>query len=73
MVQGSTGGAGLRGLETEEPTPMTLSVLYLDRTTKRLQAWDEITLGGFGVASAEIQRKLATPPETAPRPAPRQR
>jgi len=65
MIQGSTGGAGLRGLETDEPTPITMSVLYIDRATKRLQAWDEITLGGFGVASAEIQRKLATPPEVA--------
>jgi predicted MPP superfamily phosphohydrolase len=62
MIQGSTGGAGLRGLETEDPTPIALSVLYLDRDTKRLQAWDEITLGGFGITSAEIQRKLAAGP-----------
>lgn len=65
MIQGSTGAAGLRGLETDQPTPIAMSVLYIDRATKRLQAWDEITLGGFGVTSAEIQRKLATTPEVA--------
>ncbi|OLB66032.1 MAG: hypothetical protein AUI10_04170 [Actinobacteria bacterium 13_2_20CM_2_72_6] len=30
MVQGSTGGAGLRGLEGEQPTPLEMSVLYFD-------------------------------------------
>src|SRR5690606_23019637 len=28
LVQGSTGGAGLRGLEGEAPTPLTMTVLY---------------------------------------------
>jgi predicted MPP superfamily phosphohydrolase len=59
MVQGSTGGAGLRALEGEDPTPVTLSVLYLDPDTRRLVAWDDITLGGLGLTSAEIQRHLA--------------
>jgi predicted MPP superfamily phosphohydrolase len=59
MVQGSTGGAGLRALEGEEPTPVTLSVLYLDPETRQLVAWDDITLGGLGLTSAEIQRHLA--------------
>ncbi len=49
MVQGSTGGAGLRALEGEEPTPVTLSVLYLDPDTRQLVAWDDITLGGLGL------------------------
>lgn len=56
MVQGSTGGAGLRGLEHEEPTPVTLSVLYFNPETKRLVAWDDIKLGGLGLSSAEIRR-----------------
>jgi predicted MPP superfamily phosphohydrolase len=60
MVQGSTGGAGLRALEGEDPTPVTLSVLYLDPDARRLVAWDDITLGGLGLTSAEIQRHLAT-------------
>ncbi|MBD0293382.1 MAG: metallophosphoesterase [Jiangellaceae bacterium] len=56
MVQGSTGGAGLRALEGEEPTPVSLSVLYIDWQTHELVAWDDITLGGLGLTSAEIQR-----------------
>ena len=57
--QGSTGGAGLRALQTEEPTPMQATVLYFDAGTKRLQAWDDITLGGLGLTSAQINRSLA--------------
>ena len=56
FVQGSTGGAGLRGLEHEEPTPVMLSVLYFDQETKQLVAWDDIKLGGLGLSSAELRR-----------------
>jgi predicted phosphodiesterase len=59
MVQGSTGGAGLRALENEEPTPVMLTVLYFDATTRKLTAWDDITLGGLGLTSAEIERHIA--------------
>jgi predicted MPP superfamily phosphohydrolase len=59
MVQGSTGGAGLRGLEGEQPTPFTLSVLYVDRATRALRAWDEVTVGGLGNASVQVQRRMA--------------
>ena len=65
FVQGSTGGAGLRGLEHEQPTPVTCSVLYFDRETGRLQAWDDITLGGLGLASARIERHLEPAPDRA--------
>ena len=58
LVQGSTGGAGLRALETEDPTPLTFSVLYFDRVTQQLTARDEFTLGGLGAASAEVERIL---------------
>jgi Icc-related predicted phosphoesterase len=58
LVQGSTGGAGLRGLESEEPTPLTFTVLYFDRETKQLTARDQFTLGGLGTASAEVERIL---------------
>lgn len=61
FVQGSTGGAGLRGLEGEEPTPVTLSVLYFDPATKALVAWDDIKLGGLGLSTAEISRTQLTP------------
>lgn len=63
MVQGSTGGAGLRGLEHEEPTPLTASVLYFSKTTHRLQAWDEITVGGLGQQSVQVERHLEAQPD----------
>ncbi|MFF5264263.1 metallophosphoesterase [Actinomadura viridis] len=61
--QGSTGGAGLRGLEHEEPTPIELSVLYFSRATKRLQGWDDLRLGGLGLSSAQIERHLEPKPD----------
>ncbi|MEU9890688.1 metallophosphoesterase [Sphaerisporangium sp. NPDC051011] len=76
MIQGSTGGAGLRGLEHDEPTPIQASVLYFDRATHRLQAWDDVTLGGLGEQWVQIQRRLeAEPgrtisPEPVPSPSP---
>jgi predicted MPP superfamily phosphohydrolase len=58
MVEGSTGGAGLRGLQGEKPTPLTCTVLYLDPTTGALRAYDEITLGGLGETEVTIQRTV---------------
>ena len=54
MVEGSTGGAGLRGLQGEYPEPLTCTVLYLDRGTGELRAYDEITLGGLGETEVTI-------------------
>lgn len=68
MVEGSTGGGGLRAVQNKKPAPVEASVLYLDRTTKRLQAWDEITLGGLGLSRAEVSRHL--PRENQPGAAP---
>ncbi|XRQ10387.1 metallophosphoesterase family protein [Actinomadura welshii] len=72
FVQGSTGGAGLRGLEHEEPTPIDLSVLYFSRATHRLQGWDDLRLGGLGLTSAHIERSLEPEPDRtiAPEPPP---
>ena len=61
MVQGSTGGAGLRGLEGEYPEPLTCTVLYLDPGTGQLQAYDEITLGGLGETEVRIGRVVVEP------------
>lgn len=73
MVEGSTGGGGLRAVQNKKPAPVQASVLYLDRRTKLLQAWDEITLGGLGLSRAEVSRHLprenqpgATPKPTRP-------
>ena len=68
FVQGSTGGSGLRALESNPPTPVALSILYFDRSSHRLQAWDDITLGGLGRTTATIDRHLATEPGEAGAP-----
>ncbi|MBU7597444.1 metallophosphoesterase, partial [Streptomyces sp. P38-E01] len=58
MIEGSTGGSGLRAVEQDEPDNVSASVLYLDQETRTLQAWDEITLGGLGLTTAEVSRRL---------------
>ncbi len=78
-IEGSTGGSGLRAIEGEYPDPIQASVLYFDRDTRRLQAWDEIKLGGLGLTTAEVSRHLPkenqpgapqSPPPPRPRTAP---
>lgn len=61
MVQGSTGGAGLRGLQGETPEPLALSVLHFDQQ-HQLIAYDDITVGGHGLSEATVQRNLVDPP-----------
>ncbi|MEU6080023.1 metallophosphoesterase [Streptomyces sp. NPDC047108] len=70
MTQGSTGGSGLRALEGKEPDPVEASVLYVDREAHTLQAWDEITLGGLGLSTAEVSRHLpeSNSPDATPSP-----
>jgi predicted phosphodiesterase len=69
MVEGSTGGAGLRGLEKkDEPTPLSLSILYFDELHV-LKAYDDIQLGGTGQSNVTMQRKVVgTVPEPATDP-----
>ncbi|MFS8203373.1 metallophosphoesterase family protein (plasmid) [Streptomyces sp. CWNU-52B] len=76
-IEGSTGGSGLRAVEGRNPDPIETSILYLDRDTRRLQAWDEIKLGGLGLTTAEVSRHLpkenqpgapASAPPSAPTP-----
>ncbi len=62
MVEGSTGGAGLRGLQAEEPEPLTATVLYFDRATRRLVAYDRITVTGLGGSGVRIERHIPSPP-----------
>jgi predicted MPP superfamily phosphohydrolase len=69
MVQGSTGGAGLRGLEGEEPLPLALSVLYFDEK-KALRAYDDILVGGTGEAQVSLERHLIKGPDPEPSPPP---
>ncbi|MEU6509221.1 metallophosphoesterase [Streptomyces sp. NPDC046942] len=67
-MEGSTGGSGLRAVEGKYPAPIEASILYFDRDSRRLQAWDAIRLGGLGETTAEVSRHLATPvkPGAAP-------
>ncbi len=65
LVEGSSGGAGLRGLEKEEPTPLTMSVLYFDET-HALKAYDDIQLGGTGEQNVTMQRNLVGKDEPEP-------
>ncbi|MFI1832072.1 metallophosphoesterase family protein [Streptomyces olivaceoviridis] len=57
--EGSTGGSGLRAVEHTYPAPIEASILYFDRDSRRLQAWDAIKLGGLGLSTAEVSRHLA--------------
>ncbi|MEF9904933.1 metallophosphoesterase family protein [Streptomyces sp. P9-A2] len=63
-IEGSTGGSGLRAIEGDHPDPIETSILYFDRDTRRLQAWDSIRLGGLGLTTAEVSRHL--PEENQP-------
>ncbi|MFE5395868.1 metallophosphoesterase [Streptomyces sp. NPDC056568] len=76
-IEGSTGGSGLRAVEGKHPDPIQASILYFDRDSRRLQAWDEIKLGGLGLTTAEVSRHLpkenqpgATPSPTGTGPSP---
>ncbi|GAA4802084.1 metallophosphoesterase [Streptomyces ziwulingensis] len=76
-IEGSTGGSGLRAVEGRYPDPIQASILYFDRDSRRLQAWDEIKLGGLGLTTAEVSRHLpkenqpgATPSPSSPSPSP---
>ena len=66
MVQGSTGGAGItaNGLEAlgeGEPLSLTATLLYFGTSGARegqLVAYDEVTVGGLGLASVTIERTV---------------
>jgi len=58
LVEGSTGGAGLRGLQGDEPKPLEASVLYFDPDTDELLAYDRISVKGVGETGATIDRHI---------------
>ncbi|HEX7132069.1 MAG TPA: metallophosphoesterase [Iamia sp.] len=62
-VEGSTGGAGLRSLQREEPVPLQASILYFDRSDGTLRAVDGITVAGVTQSDVRIQREVVTPPD----------
>lgn len=60
LVQGSSGGAGLRGVRQRPADPLTVSALLLDRDTKKLCAVDDYTIGGLGEMYVECKRRSVT-------------
>jgi predicted MPP superfamily phosphohydrolase len=61
LTVGSTGGALASGgvrpvLEGDDPLDLTARMLYFDRSTQRLVAYDDITMGGLGLVSVSISR-----------------
>ncbi len=81
MVEGSTGGAGLTAaglqrLGQGEPLPMSASLLYFAKAGPdrgRLLAYDDVTVGGYGLASVSLQRHVIRSeqvPDLTPSPVP---
>lgn len=58
LVEGSTGGAGLRGLQDDDPEPLTATLLYFDPDTNELIAYDRITIDGLGETGVRIDRHV---------------
>jgi Calcineurin-like phosphoesterase len=59
LTQGSSGGAGFRNLEGDQPLPLEMSVLHFGASDHRLIAVDDITMGGLGLQSVTVQRHSA--------------
>ena len=59
LTQGSSGGAGLRGVRTDPPAALEISVLHFDRNTRKLHTVDDFTIGGLGQSQASVVRRSA--------------
>ncbi len=59
LTQGSSGGAGLRGVRQAPPDSLTVSVLHIDRKQHTLAAVDEFTFGGLGRTEVSLVRRSA--------------
>lgn len=62
-VEGSTGGAGLRGFQGDDPVPLSCSILYFDARSRRLEAVDHIAVGGIDINQVSIEREVVGPPD----------
>ncbi len=70
LTQGSSGGAGLRTLDSGKPLPLESSILYFSPNTHRLIAVDDVTVSGLGLESVTIQRHSASYYAKQPEPEP---
>jgi predicted MPP superfamily phosphohydrolase len=69
MVEGSTGGAGLTSdtmhrVAEGQPVPLKATLIYVARRGPRagqVVAYDEVTVGGFGLASVTLDRTVVRP------------
>ena len=66
LTQGSSGGAGLRTLDTDEALPLQLSVLHFDPADGALLAVDDVTVGGLGQRSVTVERKTPASYDVTP-------
>ncbi len=69
MREGTTGGAGISAdfgaILEGEPLPLSATLLYFARSGPRagqVLAYDEVTVGGFGLASATVKRTVLREP-----------
>jgi predicted MPP superfamily phosphohydrolase len=58
MVEGSTGAAGLRNFESDDPMKMEMDVLYFDPVTKALTAYDSISVGSGTETDVTLDRTV---------------
>ncbi len=78
MVEGSTGGAGITAgtvdrLAEGSPVPLSATILYIARSGERARqviAYDEVTVGGFGLASVSLERTVVRPEDVPAAPTP---
>ncbi len=70
LVGGSTGGGGLRALSGKQPAPLQATLIHINRKTGAVVAWDEITMGGLGLASVSLTRHLPNTVTAASQPDP---
>ena len=83
MVEGTTGGAGvtsagLNRLADGAPLPLSATLLYFGKAgddAGKLLAYDEVTVGGLGLAEVNLQRTVLgergpAPPLSGPAPPP---
>jgi hypothetical protein len=70
MREGSTGGAGIsadfQDILEGNPLPLEATLLHVARSGDRagqVVAYDEVTVGGFGFASASVERTIVPAPE----------